>query len=191
MPGRTPHQAVEKFIEPLRQALNVLEGYSQIRLSKGGGYVKDETYSWVLCPPDGMTLRGGDLGAFHAEMRFKIIDADPRKYEAPYRVTTLSYRYKLCDSDGETLWMFHWHPMGNSPYIEPHTHQTPDLSRHLPTGRITFEKVIAWCIEYGAETRGTKREAIDTLALCEAPHLLYRSWSDSPMQAPPPETVDA
>lgn len=191
MPGRNPNEAVEKFLEPLRRALNVLDGYSQIRVSRGGGYTKGEVYSWVLCPPGGMALKGPRLGTFHAEMMFKVIDADIDKYEAPYRVTTLAYRYKLCDADGNELWMVHWHPMGDSPYVEPHQHQPPDMGRHLPTGRITFEKVIAWCIEYGAETCCTKTDAINTLALCEAPHLLYRTWSDSPMQAPPPEPVDA
>lgn len=130
MPGRNPAEAVETFIQPLRRAVNVLDGYSKIVVSQRGGYAKGGEYSWVLCPINGMTLKG--LGTFEAEMKFKVIDADVQKYEAPVRITTLAYRYKLTDNDGDTLWMFHWHPTGNSPYTEPHTHQPPDLGRHLP-----------------------------------------------------------
>lgn len=182
MPGRTPAEAVEAFLAPLRDAVNVLDDYSQILVSRRGGYRKGETYSWVLCGPDGMRLSG--LGRFYAEMRFEIVDADPQKHDGPIRVSTRAYRYRLrIDGEAEDAWLIHWHPTGNSPYKEPHLHLPNDFRRHLPTGRITFEKVIAWCIEFGARTRGSPQAALDQLALCEAAHLLYRSWSDTPRQA--------
>jgi hypothetical protein len=58
-----------------------------------------------------------------------------------------------------------------------------NFDRHLPTGRITLEKVIAWCIEYGAPTSCDTIEALDCLAITEASPLLYRSSTDSPEQA--------
>jgi hypothetical protein len=182
MPGRTPQEAVNNFLEPLQDAINVLPDYSKIQVSKGGGYRKGEAYTWVLCGPEGMRISG--VGTFFADMRFEVIDADPKKYDEPLRVTTRGYRYRLRDDEqGQDVWLIHWHPVGVSPYKEPHVHIPPDLSRHLPTGRITFEKVIAWCIEYGAPTRADKQGALNQLALCEAPHVLYRSWSDSPKEA--------
>jgi hypothetical protein len=182
MPGRNAQEAFEKFIEPLADAINVLSDYSKILVSKRGGYRKDETYTWALCGPRGMALSG--VGTFQAEMRFEIVDADPVRHDAPFRVSTRGYRYKLrATGKSEDEWLIHWHPKGDSAYKEPHVHIPPDLARHLPTGRITFEKVIAWCIEYGAPTSGTKQEALDALTVIEAPHLLHRSWSDSPREA--------
>ncbi|GAB3008542.1 hypothetical protein LWP59_02685 [Amycolatopsis acidiphila] len=182
MPGRTPNEAVDVFLEPLRTAINVLADYSKIVTSRRSGYKKGDTYSWVLNGPSGMRLTG--IGWFFAEMRFQIVDADQKKHDGPIRVSTRGYRYRLRrEGRSEDEWLIHWHPTGNSPYKEPHVHIPPDLGRHLPTGRITFEKVIAWCIEYGARTKDTEAQALQQLALCEAPHLLYRSWSDSPQQA--------
>lgn len=179
MPGRNPNEAVDNFTKPLADAINVLSDFSTILLSKRGGYRKGEEYTWVLCGPGGMALTG--VGTFHAEMRFEVIDADPVKYGAAFRVSTRGYRYKLrATGETEDEWLIHWHPKGDSPYKDPHVHIKNDLTRHLPTGRITFEKVIAWCIEYGAPIRGSKDDAINALALIEAPHLLHRSWSDSP-----------
>jgi hypothetical protein len=65
----------------------------------------------------------------------------------------------------------------------PSIHIPPELDRHLPTGRITLEKVIAWCIEYGAPTSCDTIEALDCLTITEASPLLYRSSTDSPEQA--------
>lgn len=183
MPGRNPQEAADAFLEPLKEAVRVLDGFGQIIVGgkEKGGYRKGREFTWYLNGHDvGMSLRG--LGTFHAEMRFEIIDADEKRFGAPLRVKTNGYLYRLTVGDGD-LWRIHWHPVGYSPHKEPHVHVQPDLELHRPTGRITFEKVIRWCIEDGAPLRCTRQDALDRLALCEAPHLLHRTWSDHPSQA--------
>jgi hypothetical protein len=55
-------------------------------------------------------------------------------------------------------------------------HLPPDLNRHLPTGRLTFENALEWLIEYSAGLRVPIDQAKARLAELEAAHMLYRSW---------------
>lgn len=178
MPGRNPHEAVRNFIDPLSRAIGVLDGYAVLYLSKRGGYHQGEELAWVLNEGEGMELPG--VGMYFAEMGFKVVPADPAKHEGKFRVTTLRYRYKLRDPNGEDLWRVHWHPDGTSSYKDPHIHIRPQLKVHLPTPRITFEQTIQWCIGLGAPLSCSAQEARDKLAESEFAHTLYRSWSTKP-----------
>jgi hypothetical protein len=178
VPGRNPQQAVAAFLDPFREALRVLDGVGKLSLSPKGGYRLGQRYSWQLNGAEGMDL--GPVGLFIASMEFEVVDADPGKNEFrhPYRVTTGSYHYKLRGRDGKDQWRIHWHPDGRSRVRVPHIHRPPDLKQHWPTGRMTFENAVAWCIESGAAVRGgDNQQARNQLAVIEAPHLLYRSWN--------------
>jgi hypothetical protein len=83
MPGRTPAEAVDAFLDPLRDALRILDGVAKLLISPKGGFRKGVRYSWVLNGADGMDL--GAVGRFIASMEFEIIDADPTKNEAGSR----------------------------------------------------------------------------------------------------------
>lgn len=177
MPGRTPAEAVDAFLDPLRDALRVLDGVAKLMISPKGGFRKGVRYSWVLNGADGMDL--GAVGRFIASMEFEIIDADPPKNEFghPFRVTTHSYHYKLRGGDGSDQWRMHWHPEGHSRITTPHLHLPPNLKLHWPTGRLTLENAVGWCVESGAAvTSDSAMQAHEQLALIEAPHRLYRSW---------------
>ncbi len=122
----------------------------------------------------------GVVGRFIAAMEFEIIDTDPTKNEFghPFRVTTRSYHYKLRGRDDVDLWRMHWHPEGRSWTTTPHLHRPPDLKQHWPTGRLTLENAIGWCVQSGASvTCDSARQAQERLTLIEAPHRLYRSWT--------------
>ncbi|MGW1678484.1 hypothetical protein [Saccharopolyspora sp. NPDC002376] len=156
----------------------MLDGHAMFLIPKRGAYHKNVDYAWSLNGQDGMHL--GSWGSFRAQMHFRIIDADPAKHEEPLRVTTRSYAYAYRKPDGTDAWRIHWHPVGNSPAKGPHIHLPPTYNEHLPTGRVTFEQTIMWCIEYGAPLRCERAEALNRLAAAEAPHVLFRSWSDQP-----------
>lgn len=183
MPGDSPQEAVTAFLEPLRDALAVLDGRGVITVSsRHGAWVKDKPYSWVLNAGNGMRLQG--VGTFHASMQFQVIDTDPDTNDLGkrLRVTTLGYNYKLEQPDGD-LWRMHWHPDGVSDVREPHLHVPLDLSMHLPCDRMTFETAIRWCIEYGAPLLCAPQEAEEQLLLSEMPHKLHRTWA-SPFDRP-------
>lgn len=180
MPGRNPHEAVHSFLEPLREALAVLDGYSKILVRTRGGFEKDKPYIWVLNGEEGMSLP--DVGRFHATMMFQVIDCDPATNEGHHRlrVTTLGYNYKLADAEGRDLIRFHWHPRGEGVNLHPHVHALPNLDTHFYMPRVTFEDAIRACMSMGAPLTVDAGEATRHLAMTEAPHMLYRTWSDWP-----------
>ena len=119
---------------------------------------------------------------FYAAMSWRLIQDDRDGY-GPYRVTSTYYDYSLT-VDEEELWALHWHPDGLSDVTYPHQHlgsrllalSSPMSSKaHLPTGRMTFESAVRWVIESGAAPACADWE--DRLTLSEAPHLLFRSWT--------------
>jgi hypothetical protein len=75
MPGDTPQEAVTAFLNPLKSAVCVLDGPGAITVNRRGGWVKGETYSWVLNAGHGMKL--GNVGTVRASMRFRVIDTAP------------------------------------------------------------------------------------------------------------------
>jgi hypothetical protein len=129
-------------------------------------------------------MKLAQTGTFYASMRFEIVDSDPSEHDedhqGDYRCSARAYNYKLSTPRGADLWRMHWHPMGVSPSKDPHVHLPPDLDRHLPTGRMTFENALSWLIEFDAPLRVSRDDALAEIAQTEAPHVLYRTWSTKP-----------
>ncbi|OLR90451.1 hypothetical protein [Actinokineospora bangkokensis] len=170
---------MENFLEPLRDAVAVLDGYTQLFVQPRGPYRKGVRFAWHLNEDRGARL--GDVGVFYASMKFEIIDADPARHEAPLRVTTKEYNYCLEGPDGKDLWRFHWHPDSKVSHERgPHMHTPPTYREHWPTPRMTLEKAVLWCVRAGAPLSCTLEEAERTLALTEGQHVLWRGWSNHP-----------
>lgn len=186
MPGRTEDDAVRAFLGPFQRGLKMLEGHAKLTIGgKKGSYRKGQHYEWSINGGAGMRL--AQIGTFYASMRFEIVASNPaehdEEHQGSFRCSTRGYNYKLSTPRGADLWRLHWHPVGVSPAKEPHIHLPPDLDRHLPTGRITFEKTIMWLIEYDAPLRSERDQALAELYEVEAAHLLHRTWSDTPPSA--------
>jgi len=186
MPGRNPHEAVVAFLDPLVDALAVLDGHVQLIVHKRGGYRKGVPYVWILNGEEGMSLRG--VGRLRATMQFMVIDCDPATNDGghPLRVTTLGYNYKIIDVHDQDIIRFHWHPRGHAKNPHPHVHARPNLDAHFYMPRVTLETVIRGCLELGAPLTVDAAEAVRHLAVTEAPHVLYRSWADWPPGAEEP-----
>lgn len=154
----------------------MLDAVTKISVAPKGGIRTGVRYAWVLNGADGAAL--GEAGTFFAGMEFEVVGCDPttNEYGHPFRVSTRSYHYKLRSSQGTDAWRMHWHPGGNSPITFAHLHLPPDLKRHLPSERMTFEKAIAWCAQFGAPLTCSTEEANDRLVLAESAHRLHRTW---------------
>jgi len=194
MPGDSAAAAVSEFVGPLQQALSCI-ATGKITTRRGGSRPKvGDEQQWSLNDGGGVTLkrnaalRRQQRGAleFHAHMWWRVIE-DAREGYGPYRVTTTGYDYSLVSGESDEVWAMHWHTVGTSPELKPHLHlgdtllaehATVTSGTHLRTGRMTFETAIRWCIAFGAEPLHADWE--DRLALAEAPHLLFRSWSADP-----------
>jgi len=48
MPGRTPPEAVRAFLDPLREALKVLDAVTNLSVARKGGFRTGVRYVWVL-----------------------------------------------------------------------------------------------------------------------------------------------
>lgn len=172
---------------PFQRGLKVLDGFAKLAIGgKKGSYRKGQAYNWSINGGDGMRL--GQAGKFYASMQFEVVDSNPTEHDdehqGSFRCSTRGYNYKLSTPRGHDLWRLHWHPAGRSPEKGPHMHLPPDLDRHLPVGRITFEQALKWLIEYDAPLRVDREHALAELSEIEAAHLLHRSWTDKPPAQP-------
>ena len=177
MPGRTPSEAFEAFVDPLRAALSCL---AAAKITTGPKAREPHGVRvWSVNLANGVVLRDG--WHFEAEMHYEIIHSDPPA--EPWRVTTRAYRYRIsrCDTD---LVRMHWHPTGKSPFTTPHFH-IPMLARaadgehgHLPIGRVSFEDAVQWVIVMsGQHARDDWQEVLDRT---RTRHVEHRTWSDAP-----------
>jgi len=176
VPGRTAQDAVEAYLEPIRQALGCLDAV--VKVVRTGGRALNQDGAWVANGGSGILLPR--VGALHLKQKFRVVEVDPRQHDIAagrLRVTTLSYNYKLEDGDGHELWMMHWHPDSPSTFTNPHLHLKGHPG-HRPTPRQTVEDAVKWAQLDGAPVRRTDWQAV--LALTEGPHKLYRTWSVTP-----------
>jgi hypothetical protein len=186
MPGSTPRTAFSAFLTPLKDALNCVV-HPRIAFSPGGDTVINQKHNLYLTGhlrvnDAFLRLPGTDL-EFRARM-FYLIIADDREDYGPFRVTTRGYDYSLRKTDGAAVIDYHWHPVGLSHEKRPHLHIGSSQLRpeavlsnkhHILGGRMTLESVIRDLIGLGASPRHS--DFADLLDLCEAPHLLHRSWT--------------
>jgi hypothetical protein len=186
MPGDRPHTAFSAFLTPLKDALNCVV-HPRIAFSPGGDTLVGQKHNLYLTghlrQNDAFLRLPGTNLEFRARM-FYVIIADDRAGYGPFRVTTRGYDYSVRLTDGAAVLDYHWHPVGLSHEKRPHMHVgssqlRPDAvlsnKQHILSGRITLESVVRDLIGLGASPRYS--DYADLLDLCEAPHILHRSWT--------------
>lgn len=168
MPGRTPHEAFQAFIEPLEAAIACL-GAANITVSAGGrSDASDRVHAWTLNGMTGMAFTGGFY--FTAQMNYRFAKVS----RSEFRVTTVAYMYTL-RRGGDELWSLHWHPDGNSPVKTPHIHLAGvDPSGHFPVERMSLEQAVAWVIQSGVTPARDDWQQV--LEDSHKLHVKYRSW---------------
>lgn len=179
MPGRTPNEAVQVFLEPLAEALSCV-GAAKITLGPGGRGDLGKVHPLLLNNGKPMEL-GGHLN-LSTMIHYEII-RDGSSSSQPFRITTRAYMHTVATDRAELL-SAHWHPIGSSPYAEPHWHVgaaalAPDgvftPRSHIPSGRIAFETVVRMAIEqFGVSP--AKQDWVEVLDRCEENFTQHRSW---------------
>ena len=106
MPGRSPAEAVEVFLAPLKEAVACI-GPGHITLSRGARGVVGETHSWTL--NGGQHIAVGPGHGLQASMHFETLDQGASRGTGRFRVSTRGYMYALTDSEGTELMTAHWH----------------------------------------------------------------------------------
>jgi hypothetical protein len=179
VPRKTPYEAVEAYVQPLREAISCLSQTAHFATA-GGHYVSDKPH--VLTLVDGARLRlqssdDTDL-TLSVSQQYEIVED-----ESGFRVRTLKYAYKIDNwQDGHEVMAYHWHPAERIKY--PHLHLSygarvgrEDLRKaHVPTGRIALEDVIQFLIE-SFRVMPAKEHWETVLDGSRAKFREHRSWS--------------
>jgi len=148
VPGRTPAEAVQNFLDPVQKALSCV---CHAVVNVHGGY-HPSTQPHVLTLGDGSPapLAGNTPLGLSVIQQYRVIQGTSAR--APWTVVTVSYYYALEDANSRELFAFHWHPAGPSTITFPHLHLGAGVAReqfttfHIPTGRITLDKVLRFAI---------------------------------------------
>jgi hypothetical protein len=178
VPGRTPGEAVQAYIEPLQKTISVVSKGVLIASNRREIDIKS-----VLSLPDPVSLNGrADLFLAFTQ-QYRIIK-DPTN--GPLRVTTDYYKYALETEDAEEIIGYHWHPDGESPIRFAHLHLGPgaNLGRaelhgkaHFPTGRVAFEDVVELLIDaFGVKPDPDKSQWQGAIAKTKALFAKYKTW---------------
>lgn len=186
MPGRNPAEAFRAFIDPLADAIGCIARV-KCGVTKDGRASVGEVHGLYLTGQGNeyASLSGKPRLQLRARMRYMIIEDDRPGY-GPFRVTTVSYDYSICDEGLAAVLDYHWHPVGESHAITPHVHVgtsqlKPDavLSKrdHLPTGRMTFESVVRGLVDLGVKPLCNDWEQrVADLTKAEQLHVRHRTW---------------
>jgi hypothetical protein len=183
LPGRSPREAVDGFLEPLRDTVSCI-ARAKITLSPGGWGVTGKVHALTVNDDQPIKLRRRRPGLMlRIGMQYEIVPTDEPD-RPPWRVTTRGYAYEMQTASGELVWSYHWHPLSGR-ILYPHTHlghtqlaedAVLHQKAHNPTGRVSLESVVRACItEYGVTPMHDDWDK--TLALRESDFVQYRSWS--------------
>lgn len=152
MPGRTPVEAIDAFLDPLREALACV-ARAKITLTPGARGSVGELHQWTLNEDDPVPIGGNNL--LRASMHFELQDRGKSEGSRRFKVKTRGYMYTVLTSSRAEIIGFHWHPGGSSSWSDPHVHiGSAALSSrgvfppraHIPADRQSFEAMIRWLI---------------------------------------------
>jgi hypothetical protein len=181
MAGKNPHEAVDNFVTPLRQALACVT--NEILLVGGGYYPSSSPHAVTLSHNPAVLGRDRRL-ALTLIQQYRIIEDDvPR---GPWKVRTVAYNYTVEEAtgSGHEIFAYHWHPRERTARHFPHFHLYQGAGgiheavrkAHFPTGRIAIEDVLRLLItEWGVKPLHNDWEAI--LDRTSAAFQDWRTWS--------------
>ena len=132
--------------------------------------------------PDPPRLRCDTRQMYLAVAHYYRIIEDASVAGLQWKVATAGYSYILHGDEGKEMFAYQWHPQGPSPVTTPHVHLGPALGVadpnlpkvHVPTARVSLERVIRLAIELGAQPIKQDWDAI--LTQTESAFVQWRSW---------------
>jgi hypothetical protein len=156
--GRSPKEAVTRFVDPIRRATACFLGAAKVTVDN-----EDPNIEGVLTLNHGNVValpkatKGGPKVSISIVQRYRIVQDDVAD-RGPWKVSTTAWNYQL-QEDGKPTLDFHWHPDSRSRVLTPHLHVRSTIrlkNRHVPTGRVLVEDVLGLAIELGAAPRDPK-----------------------------------
>jgi hypothetical protein len=165
LPGRTPYEAWDNSIDPMRKALQCVTLERLALLERTPSMQTDVIYPVALHDMNSVRLKSRIGVYLVAGQNIRIYEADPRHAQERYRVMTLKYTYgftHMTTAGKEVeLLTFHWSRehspgdrsppghlhIGNGLLADPTVIRAGDFANaHIPTERLSLEAVIRFAI---------------------------------------------
>jgi len=147
--GRTPRDAVQEFLEPLREVAGCItaEGFVARGFDPAGGPYVATFQSGVAVLDRRRGLPPVKLMLFH---RYRLLESVGDRN--PWRTSTTEWIYDIADQNDALIVAFHRHPgAGRIGWPHAHAHGAHELASlhklHIPTGRLSLEAVVRFLIE--------------------------------------------
>jgi hypothetical protein len=151
MAGRTPSEAVENFLAPLRLALSCVT--REILLVSGGYHPSDTPHALTISNSP-VRLGRDRRYALRLIQHYRIVEDDSPR--GPWEVQIAAYYYTIeaARDPGGEIFGYHWHPQGKSAVTYPHFHlhegagigQHGVSEAHFPTGGLRSKTCFDWSL---------------------------------------------
>jgi len=178
--GRSPAEALENFLLPLRQAVGCVTSAQIDRL--GEKPVPGRLYPLTISGGQRVKVRRdvGEALSIRVTQHYRIVKASLDR--GPWKVQTAAYSYTLETLAAHEIVAYHWHPDAPGPSF-PHLHIgfaagtiRDELQKaHCPTGRIALEQFLRLVIEEFGIT--AKKGWSDVLANAQVAFEQWRTWA--------------
>ena len=189
MAGRDPAEALQNFIQPLRQALHCVTA-APLSVPDVRGKTPRPAIEYSAAVGAGLPvqLQGQHRLRLQVGHVFRLIETDDVD-RGPIKAQTVRYQYVVNTNDNQELFAYHWAPAaGESGRTFPHMHigslvtagsafLPKTFSRlHIPTSRVSLESVIRFLIEeLEVEPIIEREKALTQLVQSEAAFHRYRT----------------
>ena len=175
MAGRTPHQAVRNFIDPLNKAVSCIT--QNIVVASGSDPNNPQAVSVNKGKPSKLK---GEFNLFLAVMmRYQITKISG--ISGPWKVSTRAYYYGINNHRGEEILAYHWHPNVGPLYPHLHIHNGSNIlpisaKTHIPTRRLSLEEILRFLI-IELKVSPLKSNWDTILKNTQSKHEQFGSWS--------------
>ena len=158
MPGRTPAQAVNSYMESIQLAVSCVS-YAVVNVG-GGYYPADRPHTLRLNEDRPIRLGGPARIWLYFQQYYRVAQSETSGNS--WTVAEVGYRYRILDTNHREILAYHWHPIGQSSFISQHLHIGHDAmtareelhTAHLPTGYVSLPDIIRLLIrDFGATPR--------------------------------------
>lgn len=149
MAGRTPREAVDNFLEPLKEVVGCVtdEGFLARIRRPGGPYPAYFQSGFAIVD------RKAGLSPLRLALtqHYHVGPADGQP--GLWTVRTSGWIYDVADSRDTLIAAFHWHPEDSGRVTRPHIHvhgqhDTVELHKlHFPTGNVSLDVLVRFLIE--------------------------------------------
>lgn len=148
MPGRTPAEAVNDYLEPLSRAISCVT--RSVLDVQGGYYPADDPHPMLLAGGDPVRLSTGPGSQEHLAISVLGLYELVRYTGSggPWEARSVGHQYALEDSGGQEIVAYHWHPTSSITTVPdyPHLHlgagsgvsQRQLRKAHVPTGYVSL-----------------------------------------------------